>query len=72
MTGYENKWVNYYADPEERVPRMFDPDHPVLDDEDDFYDEEEYDEQSRDQWYRNRRDNCYFYCCMVCNMCQDG
>ena len=45
---HSNKWVNYYTDPEERVPRMFDPDHPVLDDEDDFYDEEEYDEQSRD------------------------
>ena len=48
MTGYENKWVNYYADPDEKEPRMFDPDRPVWDDEDDFYDEEEYDEQSRD------------------------
>ena len=48
MTGYENKWVNYFADPEERVPRMFDPDRPVLDDDDDdddFYDEDEYNER---------------------------
>ena len=71
MTGYENKWVNYFADPEERVPRMFDPDRPVLDDDDDdFYDEDEYNE--RDQWYRNRRNNYYFCCFMVCSMVQNG
>jgi len=49
MTGYENKWVNYYTDPDEKEPRMFDPDRPVWDDDDDdFYDEDTYEEDRND------------------------
>jgi len=48
MTGYENKWVDYYTDPDEKEPRVFDPDRPVWDDDDDFYDEDAYEEDRND------------------------
>jgi len=56
MTGYEEQWINDHADPDEKRPRFFNPDHPWDDDdtpppyedEDDFYYEEDFDGEASD------------------------
>ena len=51
MTGYEEQWINDHADPDEKRPRFFNPDEPMIDweegdlppyeDDDIIYDEDD-------------------------------